>query len=94
VIIQLNDISGGGGGRKRKRVSRKAKELINAKLLKMMIIITTLLVVVEEDWKLVLFVKIRIFDADFGLQIRIVGVDLLELIGKRSILRLDTTTIR
>jgi hypothetical protein len=31
------------------------------------------------------FVEIRIFDADSGLEIRIVGVDLVELIGKRSI---------
>eukprot|EP00984_Skeletonema_dohrnii_P029945 scaffold20941_cov76-Skeletonema_dohrnii-CCMP3373.AAC.1 len=42
------------------------------------------------------FVKIRIFDADIGLETRILKVDLAEIetIGKRSILCLDITTNR
>ena len=40
------------------------------------------------------FVKIRIFDLDFGLQRRIVDPSQVELIGKESILGLETTTNR
>jgi len=66
-----------------------------AKLLKMMIITTLTAVVVVDIWRFTtLFVEIQIFDADFGRQIRIVGVDLVELIGKESILRLGITANR
>jgi len=76
-------------------VSRQAKELMIAKLLKMMTITTLLAVVVVDIWRFTtLFVEIQIFDADFGRQIRIVGVDLVELIGKESILRLGITANR
>jgi hypothetical protein len=40
------------------------------------------------------FVKIRIFDVDLGLEIRIPTPSRVELIGKRSILRLETATNR
>jgi len=40
------------------------------------------------------FIEIQIFDVDSELEIRIVEVDLVELIGKRSIFGLDTTTNR
>jgi hypothetical protein len=40
------------------------------------------------------FVKIRIFDADFGLQSRILTPSRVEMIDKRSILCLETTTNR
>ncbi|KAK1737740.1 hypothetical protein QTG54_011512 [Skeletonema marinoi] len=43
---------------------------------------------------LLLFVKIRTFDSGFGLQIRILTPSRVELIDKRSILCLDTTTNR
>jgi len=43
---------------------------------------------------LLLFVKIRIFDFDVGLEIRILTPSRVETIGKRSILRLETTTNR
>eukprot|EP00984_Skeletonema_dohrnii_P030442 scaffold21927_cov56-Skeletonema_dohrnii-CCMP3373.AAC.1 len=57
--------------------------------------ITTLLAVVDVDMAIYYsFVKIRIFYADSELEIRIVGVDLVELIGKRSIFGLETTTNR
>eukprot|EP00984_Skeletonema_dohrnii_P030127 scaffold21312_cov70-Skeletonema_dohrnii-CCMP3373.AAC.2 len=57
--------------------------------------ITTLLAVVVVDMAIYYsFVKIRIFDADLGRQIRIVGVDLVELIGKRSIFGLGITVNR
>jgi len=73
-------------------VSRKARELE----LMMMLLVTLIMMAVVEDNMLICcsFVKIRIFDADFGLQSRIVGVALVELIDKRSILCLETTTNR
>jgi len=43
---------------------------------------------------LLLFVKIQTFDSGFGLQIRILTPSRVELIGQRSILRLETTTNR
>ena len=58
--------------------------------------ITTMLTAVMEVNMLICysFVEIRIFDSDFRRQIRIVRVDLVETIDKRSILCLDTTTNR
>eukprot|EP00984_Skeletonema_dohrnii_P031459 scaffold23975_cov78-Skeletonema_dohrnii-CCMP3373.AAC.2 len=77
------------------RVSRKARELSVAALMKMMMI-TTLMAVVEFNIMSICysFVEIRIFDADFGLEIRILTPSRVELIGKTSILRLETTTNR
>ena len=43
---------------------------------------------------LLLFVKIRTFDSDLGLQIRILTPSRVELIGKRSIFGLETTINR
>ena len=41
-----------------------------------------------------LFLEIWIWNVTLGLQIRIVGVDLVELIGKRLIFGLETTINR
>jgi hypothetical protein len=61
----------------------------------MKMMITTLTAVVEVNVSIYFsFVEIRIFDADFGLQSRILTPSRVELIDKRSLLRLDTTTNR
>ena len=61
----------------------------------LVMLIMTLMAVVEVNVSISFsFVEIRIFDADFGLDIRILRVDLVELIDKRSILCLESTTNR
>mmetsp|Transcript_12615 Transcript_12615/g.18826 ORF Transcript_12615/g.18826 Transcript_12615/m.18826 type:complete len:89 (-) Transcript_12615:514-780(-) len=72
------------------RVSRMAKEL---KLIMLMMVLITA-VEVNTLTTRYSFVEIRIFDADFGLEIRILTPSRVELIGKRSIFGLETTTNR
>lgn len=61
----------------------------------LVMLIMTLMAVVEVNMLICCsFVKIRIFDADLELEIRILRVDLVELIDKRSILCLESTTNR
>ena len=65
-----------------KRVSRQAREMED--LMLSLMLIMTLKAVVEVNMSIYYsFVDIRSFDADSGLQMRIVGVDLVELIDKR-----------
>ena len=77
------------------RVSRQAREMED---LMLSVIVN---VVNDNDGggggqyvDLLLFVKIRIFDFDVGLEIRILTPSRVETIGKRSILRLETATNR
>jgi len=79
-----------------KRVSRQAKELIKTLLvLLMMMMMMMILVVLDVNTSISFsFVKIPIFDFDLGLEIWISTPSRVELIGKRSILRLETTTNR
>ena len=63
-------------------------------LMKMMV--TTLMAVVEVNIMPICysFVEIRIFDFDFGLQVRILTPSRVESVDRRSILRLETTINR
>jgi len=75
-------------------VSREAREL-ELMLLLVMLIMLIMLVVVEVNTSISFsFVKIRIFDADFDRATRFLTPSRVELIGKRSILRLETTINR
>jgi len=60
----------------------------------MKMMIATLMAVVEVKSISFSFVEIRGFDADVGLQSRILTPSRVELIDKTSILRLETTTNR
>ena len=57
-------------------------------------------IVLEETNRMVVYyyfvivMEIWIWNVTLGLQIRIVGVDLVEMIGKRLIFNLNTTTNR
>ena len=79
-----------------KRVSRQAKELIKTLLvLLMMMMMMMILVVLDVNTSISFsFVKIRIFDTDFGRATRFLTPSRVELIGKRSIFGLDNTTNR
>ena len=78
------------------RVSRQAKELLVGTLL--ILLMMMILTVVEVEVNIMSisfsFVKIRIFDADLGRQIRILTPSRVELIGKGSIFALKTITNR
>ena len=79
------------------RVSRQAKELLVGTLLVLLMLMMMILTAVEVEVDMSIsfsFVKIRIFDADFGLQSRILTPSRVEMIGKRSIFGLAITTIR
>jgi hypothetical protein len=79
------------------RVSRQAKELLVGTLLELLMMMMMILTAVEVDVNMSIsfsFVQIRTFDSDFGLEIRILTPSRVELIGKRSIFGLDTTTNR
>eukprot|EP00984_Skeletonema_dohrnii_P034861 scaffold33776_cov222-Skeletonema_dohrnii-CCMP3373.AAC.1 len=81
-----------------KRVSRQAKELLllMTTVVVAAVVVMMILVVVEEVNTLIYcsFVEIRTFDSGFGLQSRIVDPSRVEMIGKRSISCLETTTNR
>jgi len=75
------------------RVSRQARELTIATLLVTLVMILT---AVEVNIMSICssFVEIQIFDADFDRATHFPTPSRVELIGKRSILRLETTTNR
>ena len=75
------------------RVSRQAREMED--LMLSLMLIMTLTAAVGVNMSLYYsFVEIRIFDADFGLEIRILTPSRVELIDKGSIFGLETTTNR
>ena len=83
-----------GSGGKRKRVSRKANEL-ELMMLLIMLLLVMLIIMMEVKVSISFsFVESRIFDADFGLQSRILTPSRVKLIVKGSTLRLKTTTNR
>ena len=74
-------------------MSRQARELSLLSMLSIKMV-TALKAVKVNTLIYSSFVKIRTFDSDFGLEIRILTPSRVELIGRRSILRLETTTNR
>jgi len=63
-------------------------------VLSLVMLIMTLTAVEVNTLVYYSFVEIRIFDADLGLEIRILTPSRVEMIGKRSTLCLETTTNR
>jgi len=76
------------------RVSRQAREMED--LMATAVVMITTLTVVEVNIMSICssFVEIRIFDADFDRATHFLTPSRVELIGKRSILCLETTTNR
>jgi len=76
-----------------KRVSRQAREMEDV-ILSLMLIMTMTAVVEVTTFICKPFCQNPAFDLDSGLEIRILTPSRVELIDKRSILCLDSTTIR